>query len=138
MRNERALITDVDHVRLRELLEFLGSQVRADRCNTELLRGRIRQARIIGRREVPPEVVTMNSLVRIRDLDRDASATIALSYPEEADVDGKRISVDSPLGAAMLGRRAGERFEVACDCLRRSVQIEHVYYQPESAGDFHL
>ena len=58
------------------------------------------------------EVVCIGSRVRTRDLGADAEFIVVSA--EEADSMEGRLSVDSPLGRALLGRRAGD--EVRPDC----------------------
>jgi transcription elongation factor GreA len=52
-------------------------------------------------------VVRVGSLVRVRDEDGDDEFLVVA--PEEADATVDRISAESPLGRALLGRRVGER-----------------------------
>jgi len=50
--------------------------------------------------------VRIGSRVRIRDIDGDA--TFRIVEPESADAVADRVSALSPLGSALLGRRAGD------------------------------
>jgi regulator of nucleoside diphosphate kinase len=50
----------------------------------------------------------MNSQVYLFDLDSGEETTYTLVFPQQADIDRRRISVLAPLGAALLGRRAGQ------------------------------
>jgi len=51
-------------------------------------------------------MVSMGSRVRIRDDDGEAEFTIVSR--EDADIAEERISAESPLGRALLGRRPGD------------------------------
>jgi transcription elongation factor GreA len=51
-------------------------------------------------------VVHVGSRVRIRDADSDAEFFIV--PPEDADVAEERVSAESPLGRALVGRRLGD------------------------------
>ena len=137
MRDKYALITDIDHVRLRELLQSLGRSQRHNRY-VDLLRGRLRHAHVVSPQDVPRELVTMNSVIGLRDLDLGQSMICTLCYPLEADVNRDRVAVTVPMGTAMLGRKIGDTFGQQSAPHLRHMRIEHVYYQPESAGDFHL
>lgn len=53
------------------------------------------------------EVVRVGSRVRVRDV--DGEAVFAVVPPEEADAAAERVSAESPLGRALLGRRCGEQ-----------------------------
>jgi transcription elongation factor GreA len=51
-------------------------------------------------------MVRLGSRVRIRDADGEAEFAIVPS--EDADVAEERVSAESPLGRALLGRRLGD------------------------------
>ena len=51
-------------------------------------------------------VVAVGSRVRVRDVEGEEE--FALVAPHEADALADRVSVDSPLGRALLGRRPGD------------------------------
>lgn len=48
----------------------------------------------------------MGSRVRVRDGDGEAEFSIV--EPAEADITAERVSADSPIGRALLGRRLGD------------------------------
>ena len=51
-------------------------------------------------------VIELGSRVRVRDADGEAEFNIVTS--EDADVAEERVSAESPLGRALLGRRLGD------------------------------
>jgi regulator of nucleoside diphosphate kinase len=57
--------------------------------------------------EMPADVVTLGSEVTFRQDDR--TDTVHIVAPEEADIDRRRISVLTPVGAALLGLQVGQR-----------------------------
>jgi transcription elongation GreA/GreB family factor len=63
--------------------------------------------------EVPddPTVVELGDVVTIR-LEDGAEETYIVAHAAEATVADERISVDSPLGRALLGRHVGDSVEV--------------------------
>ena len=72
-------------------------------------------AREIDRVEVieerRPGLVAMGSRVTFHDDATDQTRTITLVYPEEADVSQNRISVLTPIGAALIGLSADQSIE---------------------------
>jgi transcription elongation factor GreA len=56
--------------------------------------------------EMDVSQIRVGSLVRIRD--RDGEAEFYLVPDEDADIAAERVSADSPIGRALLGRRSGE------------------------------
>lgn len=72
-----------------------------------LLKGRISQARVVepnGRNGV----VDLGERVQLRDLDRKETVEYHVVGSHEADPLAQRISVASPVGRALLGRRRGD------------------------------
>ncbi|WGR98257.1 GreA/GreB family elongation factor [Bradyrhizobium sp. ISRA443] len=58
-----------------------------------------------------PDVVKMGSHVRYRDNRTGQVRGLVLVYPHEADVEGRRISVLTLVGAALIGMSAGQTME---------------------------
>ena len=88
--------------------------------------------------EIPADLVTMRSRVRLKNLSTGTALECALVYPGESDPDAQSISVLAPLGTAMLGQRIGDSFEVQLPKGVSTFQVEAIPYQPEAAGHFDL
>jgi len=127
------LITEDDMARLRELVRQGRMAFRRDQNHLEELDQELDRAEIIGVAELPPDVVTMHSTVRVRDLDRGTTAVYTLAFPLGADIEKKRISVLAPIGTALIGYRAGDRVEWLTPGGTKRLQIEEVLFQPEAA-----
>ena len=127
-------ITEADMKRLRPLIEG----VKNSRDDLGGLQAELEHARVVAPTDVPPDVITMNSKARLRDLDTDEEMIFTLAFPGNASIEHDRISVLAPIGTAMLGHRVGDEFqwEVPAGAVR--LRVEEVLYQPEAAGDFHL
>ena len=69
----------------------------------EFLAREIDRAQIIDGFERRPGLVAMGSRVTFRDNTTDQTRTVTLVYPEDADVAQNRISVLTPIGAALIG-----------------------------------
>ncbi|MCA9306660.1 MAG: nucleoside diphosphate kinase regulator [Phycisphaerales bacterium] len=133
-------ITRQDMDRLRFLIKSIqSSKARDDRDRPYLwtLESELDRAVVVNAEEVPPDVVTMNSRVRLQD--GPMAWIVTLVFPEDADPEHDRISVLAPLGAALLGCHAGTTtsFRVPGGSLR-SCEVMSVLYQPEAAGDMDL
>ena len=131
-------ITDRDMRRLRALLVSTADPLGKDRSYLESLRSELDRSEIVASQSIHGDVVTMNSRVRVRKLDTGLSTTLTVVFPESADAAVNRISVIAPLGAALLGYRAGDRVSFRVPDGWRECDIEEVVYQPEAAGDLHL
>ena len=131
------LITESDFDRLKHLVDSPRYRV-THAMLTATLRAGLKRSRVVGAASVPEGVVTMNSKLRVRDLKSGESETYTLVFPDDADINDGRLSVLAPLGAALLGARAGDVVEFDAPAGVRRLKVEKVLYQPEAAGDFHL
>ena len=134
MNNRIIYITEADMKRLRPLIEG----VKNSRDDLRSLQAELEHARVVTPADVPPDVITMNSKARLRDLDTGEEMIFTLAFPGNASIDQDRISVVAPIGTAMLGHRVGDEFEWEVPAGFVRLQVEEVLYQPEAAGDYHL
>lgn len=98
----------------------------------------LRRADLLLPPHVPADAVTMNSTVRLRDVDDDERCVVTVAYPHHLAGDGQAVSVLAPLGTAILGARVGDVVRVHMARGVRSLEVERILYQPEAAGDLHL
>lgn len=102
-----------------------------DRQYLETLRAELDRAKIVTPDAIDGDVVTMNSVVRVRDSRTGRTTTLTVVFPDDADPQEDRISVMAPPGAALLGYRAGDRVSFKLPAGVRTFQIEEVVYQPD-------
>jgi regulator of nucleoside diphosphate kinase len=138
MKRRAIYITDFDMKRLRKLLERTKIQNEKDRSYLESLEEELDRAKVVASKDVPPNVVTMNSEVRVTDLDTGDEITWRLVFPGDADYQQGRISILAPVGTAIIGFREGDTVEWNVPSGMRRLRIKKVVYQPEAAGDYHL
>jgi regulator of nucleoside diphosphate kinase len=134
MTRRHIVITEDDMARLRGLVRHGRMASRKDQAHLAELDTELDSAEVIPARDVMPDVVTMGSTVRVRDVDSGTRRTYRLVFPVEADIERSRISVLAPIGTALLGLRAGDEFESAAPGGTKRFQVEHVLFQPEAAG----
>jgi regulator of nucleoside diphosphate kinase len=128
-------ITDGDRKRLKGLLESARRFLTRDHEHLKALDEDLEQAEVVPARQVPADVVSINSQVRLRDMDTGAESEYRLVFPREANVAKGRISVLAPIGTAILGYRVGETVEVQAPVGRKRLKVKWVLYQPEAADD---
>lgn len=87
---------------------------------------------------IPHNVVTMNSRVRLKDMETDEEKIYTLVFPSDADIERYRISILAPIGTAILGYRAGDTVDWLVPAGKRKVRIQEILYQPEAAGHYDL
>jgi regulator of nucleoside diphosphate kinase len=130
----KILMSSLDAERLARLLESLPYEAVPGR---EDLESELARANVVDPKDVPPNVVTMNSTVRFRIQSSDKDFFLTLVYPKDVDPKGGTISILAPVGSALLGLAIGDEIEwpkPGGGVLK--VRIEDVLYQPERAGDY--
>ena len=132
-------ITKPDQERLTRLIEFTRERDDdANRKYLDSLEEELAKADVVQQQDIPPDVITMRSTVRLKDLDTGREMIYGLVFPTEANYDDGKISVLAPIGTAMLGYRLGDVIEWKVPSGLRRLKVEKVLYQPESKGDYHL
>ena len=132
------VITDADLTRLESMIRSLRGVGDPYGAHVRELQEHVRRATLVPAREVEADVVTMNSRVRMRDLESGRNATFTLVYHGDAGTFDERLSVLSPLGIRALGARVGEILEWEVPRGVRRLVIERVLYQPEHEKEFDL
>ena len=131
-------ITEFDMQRLTKLLQDAQFTTYRKSEYLEKLEEELERAHLVKPEEVPADVVTMNSRVRMVDVESHEEMTLTLVFPQDADIDQNKISVLAPIGTAMLGYRLGDTFEWVVPDGVRKLRIEEILYQPEASGDYDL
>ena len=131
-------ITQFDLERLRKLLFDAQSTDYRKSEYLEKLQMEINRAEVVSPKDIPSDVVTMNSTVCIEDLDTKEEEIYTLVFPENADLSQGKISILAPIGTAMLGYEVGDSFEWDVPAGKRRLRVKKILYQPEASGDYHL
>lgn len=104
-RRPKIVVTDIDHARLTELA--LAGLDRMPDVAEELLT-EMDRARVV--RSAPAKAVRMGSTVTF--CTEDAHETrVKLVYPADADFNAGRLSIMTPVGAALIGLSEGQSIE---------------------------
>jgi regulator of nucleoside diphosphate kinase len=93
-----------------ELMSLAKANLRGSPDISSFLIGEIGRAALVERDETR-NVVTMNSYVEFFYGLTDQRRTVKLVYPSEADVAKAKISVMTPIGAALIGLSKGQSIE---------------------------
>ena len=131
------VISSFDKQRLVRLLSSADTSPE-DRADLEDLTQEIERGAEVRPQDIPPDVVTMNSSVRVTDLEAGTTHTYTIVFPADADYERGKISILAPLGTALLGYRIGDVVNWKMPGGIRQLRIDAIVYQPEAAGDFHL
>jgi len=133
--DKKPYITEPDMERLGYLLASPEPSNKDERENLHRLMEDLDRADVVALRDIPADIVTMNSMVKLRDLDSGEEMVFTLVFPSSADISKGKISVLAPVGSAILGYKAGDIIEWKVPGRMRRLRIEKVLYQPEAAGD---
>ena len=77
------------------------------------LEERLTRARLIEAEDVPKGVVAVGTRVRLRDLDAKETIEYVIVGSAEANPREQKLSNESPVGKAILGKKKGETVEVS-------------------------
>ena len=133
MKTKNIVITEADYVRLQGLVESSRVFRQRDAKHLDDLEQELERAAIMKAGEVPTDVVTMNSRVKVKDLNSGRVTTYQIVFPGQADIAKNRISVLAPIGTGLLGYSAGMTIEWQVPSGMRRFRILEVEYQPEAA-----
>jgi regulator of nucleoside diphosphate kinase len=101
------------------------------------LRGELERATVVEPRDMPKNVVSMNSTVTFKDEASGEQSTLTLVYPMAAGKPGT-VSILAPVGSALLGLPKGKHIDWPTpDGRTRRLTVLSVDYQPESSGEYH-
>ena len=133
---KRIKITDLDYIRLSNLLHTLRYQNDTDIKNVDDLAFEIQRAEKIDPKKISPKTVTMNSVVKLLNEETKSQIIIKVVYPKQADFKKGYVSILSPLGTALLGYEKGDRVFFNAPKGKVNITIQDIKYQPESNGDY--
>jgi transcription elongation factor GreA len=76
------------------------------------LEERLKNSRVIEKREITTDVVSVGTKVRLRDVDAKETIEYFIVGSAEANPAEHKLSNESPVGRAIMGRKKGETVEV--------------------------
>jgi len=133
MTNKSIVLTEADFDRLQWLIDSLRVQCHRDAERLDELEAELMRATVVESCKVSGDVVTMNSRVRIKDLNTGRELAYQIVFPKDANVAKNRISVLAPIGTALLGNRVGATVKWRVPSGLRRFVVMAVDYQPAPA-----
>ena len=112
-------VTEADH----EILSNLAEAVADRAAGSRVLAGEMARAVIVELDEAPCPFAGVGSTVEYQDLNNGQARRVRLSLPRDASIDDNRISVLTPIGAALIGMTAGETFHWTDNGRMRAVRV---------------
>lgn len=127
------VVTATDLARLRRLVDGQKSFARSDSDSLDKLEQELDRAEVVDAADVPDDLITMNSEVRLKDLDTGNERVYRLIFPtQERRANG--VSILAPIGTAILGYRVGDVIEWKVPRGLRRFQVLEVVNQTEPAA----
>ena len=97
-----------DNAGYREARRIQGKTISRIRFLQKILEN----SRVIDPEVLPKDRVSLLSRVEFTNLTTNARMTIEIVSPHEMDLEAGKVSLKSPIGAALMGKKVGETVEV--------------------------
>ncbi len=103
-----------DHGDLKENAEYHAAREELSLIETKIqdMQDRLARARLIDASEINTEEVSILNTVKVKDLKRGREYRYVLVSAEEADIKQDKISIASPVGKGLLGKKVGDIAEI--------------------------
>lgn len=134
----RIILSRLDFSRIHKSIHDAKRMNTLGAAEAELLLKELDSAEIVEPSEIPHDVVTMNSIVKISFLNSDKTVHFQIVYPGEANIRENKISIFSPVATALIGYKVSNEIEWMVPSGLTKIRIEEIIYQPEAAGDYDL
>ena len=131
-------ITDYDMKRLKELIMVAREFGNESEKYLKELENELERGKVVNSQDIPNNIITMNSKIRLQDIDNQEEMIYRLVFPNNADANKGKISILAPIGTALLGYKVGDTIEWKVPGGMAKLKVEEILYQPEAAGDYHL
>ena len=117
------------HGDLSENAEYHAAKERQGQIEAMIadIESKLSRATIIDPKELSGDKIVFGATVTLLD-DDDKPVTYQIVGETEADAKGGRISYNSPLGRALIGRRVGEDIEVTVPSGDRYYQVSKIEF----------
>ncbi|MEC4673794.1 MAG: transcription elongation factor GreA [Nitrospirota bacterium] len=120
-----------EHGDLRENAEYKAAKERQQFIGTRTseLEGKLVEAQVI---EITPgkgDTVVFGATVRMTDVESEEEKTYTLVGLEEADIKNGSISVQSPIGRALIGHKVGDVVQVTRPAGKVEYEILDIYFE---------
>ena len=110
MEKRTIYITEFDLDRLDSLIST-SNLGKLDKQHLLELKAELDRAEIVSPQEIPADVITMKSQVRLRDSDSGEEMVYTIVFPHEANIQQNKVSILAPVGVALIGLRNGDEYE---------------------------
>ena len=132
----RITLSSLDYQRIYDSIGKAQEKGAISKHEAESLAAELEQAKIVEPQEMPDNVVTMNSKVKIMFVNSGKKIEIKIVYPQDADINNNLISIFSPIAAALIGYKEGDTIDWIVPSGPTRIKVEEITYQPEASGQY--
>jgi transcription elongation factor GreA len=127
----------VEHGDLRENSEYKSALERQQFVQARLnhLTRRMGELSKIDVSEIPTDRIGFGSRVTVTDMRTKEEETYTLVFGDFIDIDGGQISVASPLGQTLMGKKPGDKVSLQLPRGERKLKIKDMVTLPQMVED---
>lgn len=132
------IVNRLDYARIRKCIGDAKQFKSITNVEAERLMKELDSARILEPENIPSNVVTMNSIVKLSFVNTNKQVQFQIVYPDKANIKENKISIFSPIATALIGYKINDEIDWIVPAGLTKLRIDEIIYQPEAAGDFDL
>lgn len=128
-------IKDIEEARahgdLSENAEYTAAKERQSHIEGRIrdLEHKLAELEVINTANFSADKVVFGATVRVKDLQAEVEQSYTLVGPDEGDLKNGKLSVQSPVGRALIGKRVGESIEVKTPAKVVSYEILDIRFE---------
>ncbi|MBS1558953.1 MAG: nucleoside diphosphate kinase regulator [Bacteroidetes bacterium] len=134
----KLIINRLDYARIKKCISDAKQFKSISKTEADKLIKELDSAEVVEPEEVPSNVVTMNSIVKLSFLNSNKQIQFQIVYPDQANVKENKISIFSPIATALIGYKVKDEIEWIVPAGLTRIRVDAIVYQPEAAGDYNL
>lgn len=125
------IITKIDYTKIKESIKLALQNRAINENEANALRKKLNSAQLIESHFVPPNLVRMNSIVKVKFLNNNREDEIQIVYPKDADSSINKVSIFSPIATALIGFKANDEIDLVVPAGITKMKIMEVLYKTE-------
>ena len=134
----KIILNRLDYARIKKCIRDAQQFNSISNHEAESLFQELESAEILEPEEIPSNVVTMNSIVRMSFINSKKHVQFQIVYPNKANFKDNKTSIFSPIATALIGYKVGDEIEWIIPAGITRIRIDEIIYQPEAAGHYNL
>ena len=119
------------HGDISENAEFEAAKERQSHIDGRIrdLEHKLAEAQIIDTSNLSNEKVVFGTTVTVKDLQTEKEQRYTLVGPDEGDLKNGKLSVQSPVGRALIGKRVGDTLEVQTPAKKVEYEVLNICFE---------